>query len=172
MPICKWNYQITNPDEVPYILAKAFFIAKAGKPGPVLIDITKDAQVALMTKPFAYKKVDKLLGYSPRVTPKMEQIEKAAELINKAKKPYILFGQGVLISKAMEEFKAFVEKTDIPCASTLLGISGIEIDHPNYMGWLGMHGMYARNVMTDKCDLIIVSECGSTTVLRATPSSL
>ncbi len=85
----------------------------------------------------------------------MDQLEKAAELINKAKYPYILFGQGILISKAMEEFKAFVEKTDIPCASTLLGISGIEIDHPNYMGWLGMHGMYAPNVMTDKCDVMI-----------------
>lgn len=155
MPICKWNYQVTNPDEIPCIIAKAFYIAKAGKPGPVLIDITKDAQVKLMSKPFEYKKVEKLPGYSPRVVPKMEQIEKAAELINKAKKPYILFGHGVLISQAMEEFKAFVEKTDIPCASTLLGISGIEIDHPNYMGWLGMHGMYAPNVMTDKCDLVI-----------------
>ncbi|MFS0490955.1 biosynthetic-type acetolactate synthase large subunit [Leadbetterella byssophila] len=155
MPICKWNYQVTNPDEIPEVLAKAFFIAKAGKPGPVLIDITRDAQVKKMTKPFSYQKVDKLLGYNPRLTPKMDQVEKAAELINKAKYPYILFGQGVLISKAMEEFKAFVEKTDIPCASTLLGISGIEIDHPNYMGWLGMHGMYAPNVMTDKCDVLI-----------------
>lgn len=154
-PICKWNYQVTNPDEIPEVMAKAFFIAKSGKPGPVLIDITRDAQVKKMTKPFTYKKVEKLLGYNPRLTPKMDQLEKAAELINKAKYPYILFGQGILISKAMEEFKAFVEKTDIPCASTLLGISGIEIDHPNYMGWLGMHGMYAPNVMTDKCDVMI-----------------
>lgn len=154
-PICKWNYQVTNPDEIPEIMAKAFFIAKSGKPGPVLIDITRDAQVKKMTKPFTYKKVEKLLGYNPRLTPKMDQLEKAAEMINKAKYPYILFGQGILISKAMEEFKAFVEKTDIPCASTLLGISGIEIDHPNYMGWLGMHGMYAPNVMTDKCDVMI-----------------
>jgi acetolactate synthase-1/2/3 large subunit len=154
-PICKWNYQVTNPDEIPEVMAKAFFIAKSGKPGPVLIDITRDAQVKKMTKPFTYKKVEKLLGYNPRLSPKMDQLEKAAELINKAKHPYILFGQGILISKAMEEFKAFVEKTDIPCASTLLGISGIEIDHPNYMGWLGMHGMYAPNVMTDKCDVLI-----------------
>ncbi|MCD8540245.1 MAG: biosynthetic-type acetolactate synthase large subunit [Leadbetterella sp.] len=155
MPICKWNYQVTDPDEIPEVMAKAFFIARSGKPGPVLIDITKDAQVNLMTRPFTYEKVEKLISYNPRVTPKADQIEKAAELINKAKRPYILFGHGILISRAVEEFRAFVEKTDIPCASTLLGISGISVDHPNYMGRLGMHGMYAPNVMTDKCDVLI-----------------
>ncbi len=154
-PICKWNYQIIDPDEIPEIMAKAFYIARAGKPGPVLIDITKDAQVKLMTKDFQYKKIEKLAGYHPRRIPKIEQIEKAAELINLAKRPYILFGHGILISEAMQEFKEFVEKTDIPCASTLLGISGISIEHPNYMGWLGMHGMYAPNVMTDQCDVLI-----------------
>ena len=154
-PICKWNYQIIDPDEIPEIMAKAFYIARAGKPGPVLIDITKDAQVKMMTKDFEYKKIEKLAGYHPRRIPKIEQIEKAAELINSAKRPYILFGHGILISEAMQEFKEFVEKTDIPCASTLLGISGISIDHPNYMGWLGMHGMYAPNVMTDQCDVLI-----------------
>ena len=154
-PICKWNYQVTDPNEIPEILAKAFFIARAGKPGPVLIDITKDAQTKLMSKPFVYPKVEKLLGYNPRRVPKLDQIEKAAELINSAKKPYILFGHGVLISEATEEFKAFVEKTDIPCASTLLGLSAMPVDHPNYMGWLGMHGMYAPNVMTDQCDVLI-----------------
>lgn len=154
-PICKWNYQIIDPDEIPEIMAKAFYIARAGKPGPVLIDITKDAQVKMMTKDFQYKKIEKLAGYHPRRIPKIEQIEKAAELINLAKKPYILFGHGILISEAMQEFKEFVEKTDIPCASTLLGISGISNEHPNYMGWLGMHGMYAPNVMTDQCDVLI-----------------
>lgn len=154
-PICKWNYQIIDPDEIPEIMAKAFYIARAGKPGPVLIDITKDAQVKMMTKDFQYKKIEKLAGYHPRRIPKIEQIEKAAELINLAKRPYILFGHGILISEAMQEFKEFVEKTDIPCASTLLGISGISIEHPNYMGWLGMHGMYAPNVMTDQCDVLI-----------------
>lgn len=154
-PICKWNYQIVDPNEIPEIMAKAFFIARAGKPGPVLIDITKDAQTKLMTKTFEYKKVEKLAGYHPRRVPKMDQVEKAAEVINKAKRPYILFGHGVLISEAVQEFKAFVEKTDIPCASTLLGLSGMPIDHPNYMGWLGMHGMYAPNVMTDECDVLI-----------------
>ena len=154
-PICKWNYQVTNADEIPEILSKAFFIAKAGKPGPVLVDITKDAQQGLMTKPFEYKKTTYLPGYHPRVTPKLDQIERAVELINNAKRPYVLFGHGVLISQAMQEFKEFIEKTDIPCASTLLGISAIPIDHLNYMGWLGMHGMYAPNVMTDQCDVLI-----------------
>ena len=154
-PVCKWNYQITDPDEIPEILAKAFFVARAGKPGPVLIDITKDAQVKSMTKPFVYKKVEKLPGYHPRVVPKIEQVERAAELINAAERPYILFGHGVLIAEAMEEFLALVEKADIPCASTLLGLSALPIDHPNYMGWLGMHGMYAPNVKTDEADVII-----------------
>jgi acetolactate synthase-1/2/3 large subunit len=154
-PICKWNYQITDPNEIPEILAKAFFIAQAGKPGPVLIDITKDAQTKLMSKSFEYKKIEKLIGYNPRRIPKIDQVEKAAELINQAQKPYILFGHGVLISEAVDEFRTFVEKTDIPCASTLLGLSAMPVDHPNYMGWLGMHGMYAPNVMTDHCDVLI-----------------
>lgn len=154
-PVCKWNYQITDPNEVPEIMAKAFFIAKSGKPGPVVIDFTRDAQAAKMTKDFSYKKVEKMVSYSPRITPKQEQIEKAAELINKAKRPYILFGHGVLIADAMQELLDFVEKTDIPCASTLLGLSAMPNNHPNYMGWLGMHGMYAPNVMTDQCDVLI-----------------
>lgn len=154
-PVCKWNYQITDPDEVPEIMAKAFFIAKSGKPGPVVIDFARDAQAAKMTKPFVYKKVEKMVSYSPRVMPKQDQIEKAAELINKAKRPYILFGHGVLIADAVQELLDFVEKTDIPCASTLLGLSAMPNNHPNYMGWLGMHGMYAPNVMTDECDVLI-----------------
>ncbi len=154
-PVCKWNYQIVDADEIPAIMAKAFYIARAGKPGPVLIDITKDAQIALMSKPFEYKKVEGLPGYHPRTVPKMEQVEKAAELINNAKKPYILVGHGVLISEAMEEFRELVEKGDIPVGSTLLGLSALSIEHPNYMGWLGMHGMYAPNVMTDECDVLI-----------------
>nr|WP_299418248.1 biosynthetic-type acetolactate synthase large subunit [uncultured Emticicia sp.] len=154
-PVCKWNYQITDPNEVPEIMAKAFFIAKSGKPGPVVIDFTRDAQAAKMTKPFVYNKVEKMVSYNPRVVPKQEQIEKAAELINKAKRPYILFGHGVLIAEAVQELIDFVEKTDIPCASTLLGLSAMPNNHPNYMGWLGMHGMYAPNVMTDECDILI-----------------
>jgi len=154
-PVCKWNYQITSPDEVPEVMAKAFYIARSGKPGPVVIDFTRDAQAAKMTETFEYKKINKLVTYRPRIVPKQEQIEKAAELINKAKRPYIIFGHGVLIAEAMQELLEFVEKTDIPCASTLLGLSAMPIDHPNYMGWLGMHGMYAPNVMTDQCDILI-----------------
>lgn len=154
-PVCKWNYQITSADEVPEVMAKAFYIAQSGKPGPVVIDFTRDAQASKMTERFEYKKVNKMVTYRPRIVPKQEQIEKAAELINKAKRPYILFGHGVLIADAMQELLEFVEKTDIPCASTLLGLSAMPIDHPNYMGWLGMHGMYAPNVMTDQCDVLI-----------------
>lgn len=154
-PVCKWNYQITHPDEVPEIMAKAFYIANAGKPGPVVIDFTRDAQASMMTKAYQYKKVEGLPGYKPRIFPKPEHIEKAAHLINNAQKPYILFGHGVLISGAMEELKAFAEKTDIPCASTLLGLSAMPIDHPNYVGWLGMHGNYGPNVLTTQADVII-----------------
>jgi acetolactate synthase I/II/III large subunit len=154
-PVCKWNYQITHPDEVPAVMAKAFYIATSGKPGPVVIDFTRDAQVSSMTKPYEYKKVDGLTSYKPRTIPKDDHLEKAAQLINNAQKPYILFGHGVLISGAMEELKAFVEKTDIPCASTLLGLSAMPIDHPNYVGWLGMHGNYGPNVLTTQADVII-----------------
>ncbi len=154
-PVCKWNYQITNPDEVPEVMAKAFYIAASGKPGPVVIDFTRDAQVGQMSKSYQYKKIEGLTSYKPRIVPKDDHLEKAAQLINNAKKPYILFGHGVLISGAMEELKAFAEKTDIPCASTLLGLSAMPIDHPNYVGWLGMHGNYGPNVMTDQADVII-----------------
>ena len=154
-PVCKWNYQITSADEVPEIMAKAFFIAKSGKPGPVVIDFARDAQANKMTKDFTYKKVEKMVSYNPRIVPKQEQIEKAAEIINKAKRPYILFGHGVLIADAVQELLEFVEKTDFPCVSTLLGLSAMPNDHSNYMGWLGMHGMYSPNVMTDECDVLI-----------------
>ncbi len=155
MPISKWNYQITSADEIPEIISKAFYIAQSGRPGPVVIDITKNAQVELMSEPFVYERCQSIISYRPRVVPKQEQIEKAAELINKAQRPYIFAGHGILISKAEEELKAFVEKTGIPVATTLLGQSSISTDHPNYVGWLGMHGNYGANVQTDKCDLVI-----------------
>jgi acetolactate synthase I/II/III large subunit len=154
-PVCKWNYQITDPNEVPAIMAKAFYIARSGKPGPVVIDFTRDAQAGLMTEGLNYQKVVELMSYRPRLLPKDEHLQRAAELINNAKKPYIFVGHGVLISGAMEELKAFVEKTDIPCASTLLGLSAMPIDHPNYVGWLGMHGNYGTNVLTTQADVII-----------------
>ncbi|HYH56654.1 MAG TPA: biosynthetic-type acetolactate synthase large subunit, partial [Anseongella sp.] len=154
-PITKWSYQITNADEVPEIVAKAFYIAASGRPGPVLIDITKNAQVALMSKSFRYKKCDKILSYRPRLQPKQEQVELAAALINEAKKPYLFVGHGVLIAKAEEELKAFVEKTGIPAACTLLGLSAISVDHPQYVGMLGMHGNYSTNRLINEADLLI-----------------
>ncbi|WP_128547460.1 biosynthetic-type acetolactate synthase large subunit [Larkinella soli] len=155
MPITKWNYQITSADEIPEMVAKAFYIAQSGRPGPVVLDITKNAQQELMSRPFVYQKCEKLVSYRPRLVPKTEQVEKAAELINGAKKPYMLVGHGVLIAQAQAELKALVEKTGIPVATTLLGQSAFPADHPLYTGWLGMHGSYGSNVMTNQCDLII-----------------
>lgn len=155
IPITKWNYQITNADEIPEIIAKAFYIAKSGRPGPVLLDITKDAQQKLMTKSFVHKKCEKLVSYHPRLSPKEDQVEAAAKLINEAKRPFLFFGHGVNIAKAEKELIALIEKTDIPAASTLLGLSSVSFDHPNYVGWLGMHGNYGTNVLTNQCDLII-----------------
>lgn len=155
MPISKWNYQITQADEIPDIISKAFYIAQSGRPGPVVIDITKNAQQELMTKPFQYQCCQTLVSYRPRLIPKQDQVEKAAELINGAKKPYILVGHGVLISKAEKELLTFAEKTGIPIATTLLGQSAFPADHPLYAGWLGMHGNYGPNVMTNECDVLI-----------------
>jgi acetolactate synthase I/II/III large subunit len=155
MPITKWNYQITSADEVPEIMAKAFYIAQSGRPGPVLIDITKSAQLEMMTRPFEYQKCQTLISYRPRLKPKQDQLEVAARLINSAKRPYILAGHGVQIAKAEDELRQFVEKTGIPVATTLLGQSTISTDHPLYVGWLGMHGNYGPNVLTDQADVII-----------------
>lgn len=155
MPITKWNYQITHADEIPYIMAKAFYIASSGRPGPVLIDITKDAQLQMMSKSFSYKPCNTLLSYHPRLSPKQDQVENAAKLINSAQKPFILFGHGVQLAGAEKELLQLIEKSGIPSASTLLGLSSVPVDHPLYMGWLGMHGNYGTNVLTNQCDLII-----------------
>lgn len=155
MPITKWNYQVVDADEIPEIMAKAFHIAETGRPGPVLIDLTRTAQTDIMTIPFNYNKEVEIISYSPRIKAKNSQIEAAAKLINAAKKPYIFAGHGILISDAKEELDAFLRKTDIPVATTLLGMSCVPSDHPNYVGWLGMHGNYGANVLTDECDLVI-----------------
>jgi len=155
MPVTKWNYQVVDANEIPEIIAKAFYIAETGRPGPVLIDITRTAQTDLMTIPFQYKLCQTLISYKPRVEPKKEHVEAAAKLINAAKRPYILAGHGILISGAEKELNEFVDKTGIPVATTLLGMSAMDADHPLFVGWPGMHGNYGANVLTNSCDLLI-----------------
>ncbi|NMM47397.1 biosynthetic-type acetolactate synthase large subunit [Marinigracilibium pacificum] len=153
MPVTKWNYQITDASEIPEIIAKAFYIAKSGRPGPVLIDITKDAQVNKFV--YEYKKCINIRSYHPKPVIKPKDILAASAIINEAKKPYIVFGHGVIISDAQEELLAFAEKAQIPAASTLLGLSAFPPDHPLYVGYLGMHGNYGPNIKTNECDVLI-----------------
>jgi acetolactate synthase-1/2/3 large subunit len=152
-PITKWNYQITKASEIASIFSKAFYIARSGRPGPVLIDITKDAQFE-MTE-FLYKKHKKLRSYNPKPEISDNSISDACRLINKAKKPFIIFGQGVILANAEEEFKVLMEKTGIPSAWTILGLSAVATDHPLNVGMVGMHGNYGPNVLTNECDLLI-----------------
>ncbi|MFD0701448.1 biosynthetic-type acetolactate synthase large subunit [Myroides pelagicus] len=153
MPITKWNYQVTKASEIAPTIAKAFYLAKSGRPGPVVIDITKDAQFDQTT--FDYKSCLNVRSYAPSPQPDLAGFIKAAELINKAKKPYLLIGQGIVLSKAEEELRQFVEKTGLPTASTLLGLGALPNNHANFCGMLGMHGDYAANVKTNECDVLI-----------------
>ncbi len=153
MSITKWNYQITKASEIPEVFAKAFYVANSGRPGPVLIDITKDAQLGEME--WDYEKINFIRSYLPHAKPQKDQLEAAAALINKAKKPYILAGHGILISKAKKDFIKFVEKTGIPVGTTIHGLSSIPSDHPLNMGMLGMHGNYGPNIKTNECDVLI-----------------
>ncbi len=152
-PVTKWNYQITKASEIPEVLAKAFYIARSGRPGPVLIDITKDAQFE--TFDFEYAKCEYIRSYTP--VPKLDPqaLEAAAQLINAAKKPLIVWGQGVILGKAEAAFRAFIEKTGIPAAWTIMGVSAIPTAHPLNVGMVGMHGNYAPNMLTNQCDLLI-----------------
>ncbi len=153
MPITKWNIQITRAEDIPEMMAKAFFIATTGRPGPVMIDITKDAQFAELD--YAYEKCEDVRSYVPRPPLRMEYVEQAAELINNAKKPLALVGQGVILSGAEKELMAFIEKAQIPAAWTLLGNSAMPSEHPLNVGMLGMHGNYGPNIKTNECDLLI-----------------
>jgi acetolactate synthase I/II/III large subunit len=153
MPITKWNYQVTSPEEIPEAIAQAFYIAQTGRPGPVLIDITKDAQFGELE--FEYKKCRKIRSYVPEPPIDPFKVKEAADIIDAAERPLILFGQGVIISRAEEDLKAFVEKTGIPAAWTLLGLSALPTDHPLNVGMLGMHGNYGPNLLTNKADVII-----------------
>jgi len=152
-PITKWNYQITHASEIPEIVAKAFHIAKSGRPGPVVLDITKNAQMDLME--YKTAKITHIAGYQPTEKPHMKQIKLAAELLNKAKKPYMFVGHGILISQAQNEVMQLAEKIDMPTASTLLGLSAFPTTHKLYAGMLGMHGNYGSNVLTQEADVIL-----------------
>ena len=153
-PVTKWNYQITKASEISEIFAKAFYIAKSGRPGPVLIDITKDAQFELIES-FEYKKCKNIRSYFSVPETDPESLKNAAELINKAKKPFIVWGQGVILGNAESEFIKFIEKTGIPAAWTILGLSAVPTEHPLNVGMVGMHGNYGPNVLTNECDLLI-----------------
>ena len=153
-PVTKWNYQVTDATEIPAILAKAFYIAETGRPGPVLIDITKNAQQQKFNYQ-GYKKCEHIRSYRPKPLVRKEYVEQAAKLINEAKKPFVIFGQGVILGKAEQEFKAFIEKGGLPAAWTILGLSALETDHPQNVGMLGMHGNYGPNVLTNECDVLI-----------------
>ncbi|MDH5367133.1 MAG: biosynthetic-type acetolactate synthase large subunit [Cyclobacteriaceae bacterium] len=153
MPITKWNYQVTSAEEIPEALAKAFFIARSGRPGPVLVDITKDAQFEQFN--FDYKKCESIRSYNPVPTTDQNSLKKAASLVNESKKPYIIFGQGVILSGAEQELRQLLEKTGIPAASTLLGLSALPTTHPQYVGMVGMHGNYGPNLLTNECDTLI-----------------
>ena len=153
-PVTKWNYQITKASEISEIFAKAFYIAKSGRPGPVLIDITKDAQFDLIES-FEYKKCKNIRSYFSVPETDPESLKNAAELINKAKKPFIVWGQGVILGNAESEFIKFIEKTGIPAAWTILGLSAVPTEHPLNVGMVGMHGNYGPNVLTNECDLLI-----------------
>jgi acetolactate synthase I/II/III large subunit len=152
-PVTKWNHQITTAEEIPEVIAKAFYIARSGRPGPVLIDITKDAQFGELD--FTYKKCEGIRSYKPIPKVNPVQLSAAAELINNAKKPLIVWGQGVILGEAEDEFKDVVEKSGVPAAWTIMGVSAIPTAHPLNVGMVGMHGNYGPNVLTNECDVLI-----------------
>ena len=153
MPVTKWNYQITSAEEIPEAISRAFYIAASGRPGPVVLDITKDAQFAKIK--YSYSKCIKIRSYVPEYPVDKLLIKKAADLINDARKPFLLYGQGVMLSGGEKELVSFLEKSGIPAAGTLLGLSAIPTDHPLNMGMLGMHGNYGPNIKTNECDVLI-----------------
>jgi acetolactate synthase-1/2/3 large subunit len=153
MPVTKWNYKVTEASEIPAVLAKAFYLARSGRPGPVLVDITKNAQVDSLD--FLYQPCREVASYVPNPAPGQEALSQAARLINSAQKPLVVFGQGVVLGGAEQAFIEFAERTGAPLASTVLGLSAIPTGHPQYVGMLGMHGNYAPNKLTNECDVLI-----------------
>ncbi|MAR67759.1 MAG: acetolactate synthase, large subunit, biosynthetic type [Crocinitomicaceae bacterium] len=153
MPVTKWNFQVTKAAEIPEAIAKAFYIARSGKPGPVLLDITKDAQFEKVD--FEYQPFVSMRSYQPVPLADHVKLKQAAELIDQSKRPLVLFGQGLILSNAEEEFKTFIEKAGLPAAWTIMGLSALDSEHPLNVGMLGMHGNYAPNKLTNECDLLI-----------------
>lgn len=152
-PVTKWSYQVRRAEDIPWAISRAFYIAASGRPGPVVIDVTKDAQTGMME--WGYKKCNFIRSYNPTPKIKAETVTQAAELINVAKRPLIIAGHGVLISQAGKELVELAEKAEIPVINTLLGLSTIPSDHPLYKGMAGMHGNIAANVATNACDVLI-----------------
>lgn len=151
--VTKWNCQVKRAQDIPEAIAKAFYIARSGRPGPVVVDITKDAQVGMMD--FCYKKVEHIRSYVPSPAPDREQVAEAARLINLSRRPMALVGQGVILGDAEKELLAFLEKSGMPAAATLLGLSALPSDHPQNVGMLGMHGNYGPNIKNKDCDLLV-----------------
>jgi len=153
MPVTKWNCQVTHAADIAPTLAKAFYIASSGRPGPVLVDITKDAQFEILD--FSYEKCTSVRSYQPKPKLNVDQVQAAANLLNKAKKPLMIVGQGIMLSNSEEELLAFTKKTGIPVASTLLGLGAFPSHHPLFVGMVGMHGNYAPNIKTNECDVLL-----------------
>ena len=151
--VTKWNCQVKRAQDIPEAIAKAFYIARSGRPGPVVVDITKDAQVGMMD--FCYKKVEHIRSYGPSPAPDREQVAEAARLINLSRRPMAMVGQGVILGDAEKELLAFLEKSGMPAAATLLGLSALPSDHPQNVGMLGMHGNYGPNIKNKDCDLLV-----------------
>lgn len=153
MPVTKWNCQVTKAEDIVPTLAKAFYIASSGRSGPVLVDITKDAQFEKLD--FSYEKCTAVRSFQPKPKLNADQLQAASKLLNEAKKPLMIVGQGIMLSNAEEELRAFAEKTGVPVASTLLGLGAFPANHPQFVGMVGMHGNYAPNVKSNECDVLL-----------------
>ena len=153
MPVTKWNCQVTKAEDIAPTLAKAFYIASSGRPGPVLVDITKDAQFEKLD--FSYEKYTAVRSFQPKPKLNADQLQAASKLLNEAKKPLMIVGQGIMLSNAEEELRAFAEKTGVPVASTLMGLGAFPANHPQFVGMVGMHGNYAPNVKSNECDVLL-----------------
>ena len=151
--VTKWNCQVKRAEEIPAAIAKAFFVARSGRPGPVVVDITKDAQCGVA--PFHYKRVTSIRSYVPVPEPDPARLDEAARLIDEARHPLVMVGQGVILGNAEAELKAFLDRSGMPVASTLLGLSAVPTDSPQYVGMLGMHGNYGPNIKNRDCDLLV-----------------